>query len=146
MNRPENNITNTGLLFLRVGIGIAFMTIHGGPKIFGGPERWRMVGNAVNYFGIDFFPGVWGLLASIAEFGGGLLILLGFFFRPALSMMIITMFVAAFQHLAKGDGIFRAAYPMEMAVVLIALFIMGPGKYSLAYYIDKRQKKIELSK
>jgi putative oxidoreductase len=136
----NNKLTDFTLLFLRTGIGLSYIFIHGWGKIFGGPERWTKVGSAVGYVGIDFLHPFWGIMAALAEFGGGLLILLGILYRPGLALVIITMFVAAIQHLAKGDGIFRAAYPMEMAVVLIAMFILGPGKYSLQYYLNKRKE------
>ena len=35
-----------GLLLLRVGIGIMF-TIHGYPKLIGGPEMWAKVGGTM---------------------------------------------------------------------------------------------------
>jgi putative oxidoreductase len=136
----NNKLFDYTILFLRAGIGLSYIFIHGWGKIFGGPERWAKVGSALGYVGIDFFHPFWGLMASMAEFGGGLLILFGILYRPGLALIIITMFVAAFQHLAKGDGIFRAAYPMEMAVVLIAMFLLGPGKYSLEYYLSKRKE------
>jgi putative oxidoreductase len=139
MDKNSGNLADKAVLFLRIGIGLSFIFFHGGPKIFGGPERWEKVGSAVNYFGIDFFHPFWGLLAAFAEFGGGILLILGIFFRPALSLMLITMFVAAWQHLAKGDGILRAAYPIEMGIVLISLFIAGPGIYSLQEYIKRKK-------
>jgi putative oxidoreductase len=129
------------LLLLRVGFGLSFILLHGWRKIAGGPERWERLGSALEYLGINFLHTFWGFMAAVAEVGGGLLILLGILFRPALSLMIITMFVAFYQHLAKGDGILRAAYPLEMALVLIALFIMGPGKYTLQYFLKEKNKE-----
>jgi putative oxidoreductase len=137
----NNKIIDSGILLLRVGIGLSYIFIHGWGKVFGGPERWEKVGSAVGHIGIDYLHTFWGVLAAFAEFAGGLLVLLGILYRPALTLMIITMFVAAWQHLAKGDGLLRAAYPMEMAIVLIAMFIFGPGKYSLQYYLSNRKKK-----
>jgi putative oxidoreductase len=134
----NSKYSDAGLLFLRAGIGLSFVIFHGWGKIFGGPERWLKVGSSMEYLGIDFLPVFWGLMASLAEFLGGILLVLGFLFRPALVLMIITMFVAAFQHFAKGDPILRAAYPIEMGIVFIALFMLGPGKYTLNYYSGKK--------
>ncbi len=137
----ENRLIDFGLLFIRVGIGLSYIFIHGWAKIAGGPERWEKIGSAVSNFGITFVPGIWGFLAAFAEFGGGILILTGFLFRPALSMLAITMFVAASQLISRGEGFMKAAYPLEMAVILIGLFIFGPGKYSLQNYFSRNKKK-----
>jgi putative oxidoreductase len=137
----NNKLNDYGLLFLRVGIGLSYIFIHGWGKIFGGPERWARLGSAVGFLGIDFLHPMWGFFAAVAEFGGGILILLGFLYRPGLMLVILTMFVASWQHIAKGDGILRAAYPMEMAVILIAMFIFGPGKYSIQYYLESRKSE-----
>lgn len=125
----EIKYPDLGLLFLRIGIGVSFIIFHGGPKLLGGPERWEKVGSAVSNFGIEFFPAFWGLMAALAEFIGGILIIPAIFYRPALSFMIVTMIVAATQLIARGEGILKAAHPIEMGVVLTALFIAGPGKY-----------------
>jgi len=141
MENAHGKLYNFALLFFRTGLGLAYIFIHGGPKITGGPERWEKVGSAVSYFGVDIFHGFWGLIAAITEFGGVILILLGLYFRPALSLMILTMFVAAYQLLSRGEGIMRAAYPLEMAVALITMLMLGPGKYSLQNYLRSRKNK-----
>ena len=51
----SGNVGNTGLLIMRVGIGILFI-YHGYPKITGGPETWSGVGAAMGTFGISFAP------------------------------------------------------------------------------------------
>lgn len=136
----DNRLTDIGLLFIRIGIGLSYIFIHGWAKIAGGPERWEKIGGAVSNFGITYVPDIWGFLAAAAEFGGGILLLIGLFFRPALTLLTITMFVAASQHLFRGDGFMKAAYPLEMAVILIGLFIIGPGKYSLQNYFRGNKK------
>jgi putative oxidoreductase len=133
----RKNSLDIGLLFLRTGLGLSYIIFHGAPKLLGGTERLEKVGSALSYFGLDFFPVFWGLMAALAEFIGGILIMLGIFFRPALSLMIITMFVAAAQLLARGEGIFKAAYPIEMSIALIALFIMGPGRYAVKDFLKR---------
>src|SRR3546814_3726868 len=68
---------DTGLLILRVIIGLSFM-MHGYPKITGGMEMWQGLGGAMNVFGIDFGAPFWGALAAFTEFLGGFLIVIGF--------------------------------------------------------------------
>jgi len=125
---------DTGLLILRVGLGLSFLLLHGYPKLVGGPEMWKAVGSAMTNVGIDFYPAFWGFIAGLAEALGGLFILLGLFFRPTSIFLSFTMLVAALNHLASGDGMAGASHPLEMMVVFIGLILIGPGKYS----VDKR--------
>lgn len=57
------NYKNTGLLIIRIGLGIMFM-MHGYPKLLGGPDKWEAVGGAMKHTGITFFPTFWGLMAG----------------------------------------------------------------------------------
>lgn len=124
------NYKNTGLLLMRVGLGV-MMIMHGYPKLFGGPEMWSGVGGAMKNIGIDFFPAFWGFMAACAEALGGLLILLGLLFRPACIFLLFTMVIAALMHLANGDGIMQASHAIELGFVFIGLLFIGPGKYSV---------------
>src|SRR5690606_4128387 len=91
---------NTGLLLIRIGLGIMFI-MHGYPKLLGGPERWEGVGSAMGNIGITFLPIMWGLLAALAETVGGVCFLLGLFFRPMAIALAFTMFIAAISHLDR---------------------------------------------
>src|SRR5690606_9083685 len=123
------NYKNTGLLLLRIGLGVMMM-MHGLPKLTGGAERWEAVGGAMGNLGITFFPVFWGLMAAITETFGGFLLLLGLAFRPACLLLAFTMLTAALNHLAKGDGLMGASHPIELGIVFIGLLFIGPGKYS----------------
>lgn len=124
---------NFGLLLLRIGLGF-MMIMHGYPKLFGGVEKWTAVGGAMKNLGIHDFPHFWGFMAAFAETIGGLLFMLGFLFRPAAFLLLFTMIVAAVLHLSNGEGLMGASHPIEAAVVFLAMFIIGPGKYS----VDRR--------
>lgn len=120
-----------GLLVLRVGIGIMFIG-HGLPKLLGGAATWAKVGSAMQVVGIGFFPEFWGLMAALAEAGGGLLLALGLLTRPATAMLAFTMFIASLMHLSKGDGFFAgSSHAIESLILFVAIFLMGPGKHSL---------------
>jgi len=124
---------NTGLLILRVGVGIMMMT-HGFPKLAGGPTGWANLGGSMKVIGIDFLPVFWGFMAAFAEGIGGLLLVLGLFFRPINAMLVFTMIIAALVHFGKGDGLSGASHAIELGFVFLALVFIGPGKYS----IDKK--------
>ncbi len=118
------------LLILRLGIGLMFM-LHGFPKLMGGPPAWTRLGQSMANFGIYFYPAGWGFLAAFAEFGGGLLMLTGLFFRPAMIMMCIHMSVACYKHYSSGDSIESASHALEALITFLFLLLSGPGKYAL---------------
>lgn len=119
-----------GLLIMRAGLGF-MMILHGYPKLVAGPERWEKLGGAMANFGLDFLPHFWGFMAAGAEAIGGLLVIVGLFFRPACGLLVITMIVAAANHLAKGDGLMGASHAIETGLAFLGLFIIGPGKFSV---------------
>lgn len=118
-----------GLLLLRVGIGLMFM-YYGWPKIMGGPVAWTKLGGAVGNFGITIAPVFWGFMAAFAEFGGGLLLALGLFFRVASMLLATTMIVAVSTKFAAGAGLSGAAQPLQLAILFLSLILIGPGRYS----------------
>jgi len=119
-----------GLLLLRLGLGAMFL-VHGWPKLIGGPEKWTQLGQAVSYLGIDFFPVGWGFMAALSEFGGGICLILGLYFRPACLLLAATMTVAASMHLGKGEGLLRASHAIELGIVFLSLLLVGPGRFSV---------------
>ncbi|UKT63398.1 DoxX family protein [Pedobacter mucosus] len=124
---------NTGLLILRVGLGIMFI-IHGFPKLAGGPSGWTSLGGSMKVIGIDFLPVFWGFMAAISETFGGFLLIVGLFFRPACVLLVFTLIIAALVHFSKGDGLKGASHAIELAIVFFSLIFVGPGKYS----VDKK--------
>jgi putative oxidoreductase len=130
---------DTGLLVLRVGMGVMFV-LHGFPKLMGGPERWTKVGSAMESLGIHFAPTFWGLMAGLSECVGGVLIALGLLTRPTCAVLVFTMIIAALKHLSAGDPFARFSHPIEAGIVFIALAIMGPGRHSLDARLFARDK------
>lgn len=138
----SNRNKDLGLLLLRIGIGGAFILIHGFPKITGGPELWKGLGSTMGNLGITFMPEFWGLLSALAEFGGGILLLLGLFTRPAAFLMAFNMVVALTMHFTNLDPWSKIAHPLELAAVLLAVLIAGAGKYSLDYLLSSKKHVI----
>jgi len=124
---------NTGLLLLRIGVGVMFI-IHGFPKLAGGPKGWEGLGGSMNVIGIDFLPVFWGFMAAATETFGGFLLIVGLFYRPACILLVFTMIIAALVHFGKGDGLQGASHAIELGIVFFSLIFIGPGKYS----VDKK--------
>lgn len=124
------NFRDTGLLLMRVGLGIMMIT-HGYPKLMGGPEKWLKLGRAMEHFNIHSYHTAWGFAAAVAEGIGGLMLILGLFFRPMSILLMGTMIVAVTKHLAQGDGLSDASHAIELAFVFLGLVFLGPGRYSV---------------
>lgn len=122
--------TDFGLLVMRAGLGF-MMILHGYPKLFSGPEKWGKLGGAMSNLGITYAPEFWGFMAAFAETIGGALLLLGFFTRPAALLLFFTMVVASMKHLYAGETVMDASHSIELSFVFFALFIIGPGRYSI---------------
>ena len=85
----------------------------------------------MNALGVDFAPMAWGFMAAFSEFAGGLLLVLGFFTRPACFFLFATMIVAISTHISKGDPFLKYSHAMEAGILFLSLIFIGPGKYSL---------------
>lgn len=124
----NDNLTHLGLAILRIGASVFLIYGHGWSKLI------KLINGNTEFadpFGIGSAPTLF--LAILAEVLCSFLIIIGFKTRWNAIPPAITMFVAAFM--------FHANEPFgskEMAllylVVFVAIFLIGPGKYS----VDKR--------
>jgi putative oxidoreductase len=114
------------LLVMRLALGLIFIA-HGWRKLsnYRGTIKWIS--------GEGFKPGwLWGTLVTIAEFGGGILILAGLFVQPVALVLTISMMAAFWYNYRKGKGFFNH---LELDLILIASLLLmatlGDGYYSL---------------
>jgi putative oxidoreductase len=77
-------------------------------------------------------------LAAVSEFVGGLLIAVGLFTRPAASLLLITMLVAAFW-VHSADPFAKKEMALLYASCCITLLLAGPGKWSLDARLGRRR-------
>jgi len=116
------------------------MMLHGGPKMFGGPDKWAVVGEATQYIGIDSAPIFFGFMAGFAEFFGGFFISIGLYFLPALVILILNLIVAAASQIGQGEGLMGASHAIELGIVFFSLFFTGPGRYSVDEWIYRSKR------
>ena len=122
---------DTGLLVLRLGLGAAYI-MHGLPKLAGGPKTWAVLGKSMAHLGINFFPAFWGFMAAFSEGIGGVLLILGAFYRPICLLLSFTMVVATLTLAAPKNREFTTySHPLKMAVVFFGLAFIGPGRFSI---------------
>jgi putative oxidoreductase len=128
-----------GLLVLRVVTGLAFV-MHGWGKIQMGPFQWmdKMP---------DPPPGPIQALAVLAEFGGGLALMIGFLTPLAAFLIAGTMTVAlAKVHLPHGDPFVgapgKASFEPAAGYLtqMIMFLLVGPGVLSVDALLFGKKK------
>lgn len=132
----KSTYKDLGLLLVRIGIGLSMLIFHGLDKIKGGPELWTKLGGDMSVVGINFLPVFWGFMAGFSEFFCSFLLIIGAFFRPAASLLAMTMLVAVIYHLnipegSPGAGWSGASHALELLIIYIALILTGPGRYKV---------------
>jgi len=119
----------TGLLIMRVGLGVLFIILTG-PVLLAGPSRWASFGSAIRNLGLNNHFQFWGFLGALIGCLGGALMIFGLFFRPGVLLVLTITFV----HLlgALEGGTLRANLAaVELGLMLLGLLFVGPGKYSV---------------
>ncbi|WP_100629118.1 DoxX family protein [Algoriphagus formosus] len=123
---------NLALLIIRLGAGGMILT-HGIPKIN------RLMADEVKFadpFGLG--PTISLALATFAEVGCAILVIIGFKVRLAAIPLIITMLTAAFY--AHWDDPFgRKELPLLFCTCFLALLIQGGGNISIDGLFGKKK-------
>ena len=120
-------LASVGLAILRIGAS-AMMLTHGFPKfqkLISGDFQFA------NPIGIGESPSLF--LTVIGEFIAPIMIIVGYKTRIAAIPTILTMLVAAFI-VHRADAFGQKELALLYALVFTAVFLLGPGKYS----VDKR--------
>ena len=131
MLKSLGNYIESVPLILRIGLGATQLFAHGLPKLME-PERWEATGRAMGNLGINFAPVFWGFMAGFSEAVCGLFLLIGLFVRPSCVILLWVMFVAAAQNVITAGSLAGGrAHPIDAGVGLLALLVLGAGKYSL---------------
>jgi putative oxidoreductase len=125
---------NEGLLLLRLVLGL-LMAAHGSQKLFGWFGGHGLAAVSGMFESMGFRPGrLLATAAALSEFGGGLLIALGFLGPVGPAIVLAVMIVAAIS-VHWRNGLFAMSngieVPLLYAVGVAALALTGPGAYSL---------------
>lgn len=137
MFNKQDNYRDLGIFLLRLGIGAMFI-YHGSPKMFGGVEVWSKLGMAMKFLGVNFAPVFFGFMSALTEFGGGILLILGLLTRPVSLLLAFNMTVAVALKFGTGAGLGGASQALELGIVFLSLFLIGPGKYSIDARFNKK--------
>ena len=123
------------LLFLRVALGTFYIWLHGWQRLMGGKAgavaAWKQAGKMMKELGIDFAPAAWGFMGAMAATLAVVLMILGFWFRPACLYILITLAILFCIRIETGSTIGKLSDLIELAILLLSLLFIGPGKYSI---------------
>lgn len=127
-------MVDEALLIVRIVVG-ALLAGHGAQKLFGAFGGPGLAGTAAWLESIGLRPGrPWALMAGLAEFGGGLLMVLGLV-HPLGPIAVIAAMLTAWFRAHWGKPIWATAgggeLPATDAAVALAVALGGPGAYSL---------------
>jgi putative oxidoreductase len=116
---------NTGLLVIRIGLGVIFLA-HG----------WAKLGNmdaTIGFFGSLGFPAFLAWVVALVETLGGLAVLLGLWTRYAATLLAVIMLVVIVQVKGLKSFMGQGSYEFEFMLFMVSLGIaaMGSGKYSI---------------
>ncbi len=127
--------TDCGLLVLRLSAGLPLFLKHGTEKLFGFS---RMAAHFPDPLHIGVIPSL--LFATLADGICSLLVVLGLATRWAALIMFVNIFVAwSFVHhfVFKGPQGDHGELMVLYLGAALALFLAGPGKYSVDSGLDK---------
>lgn len=132
----QTSMASAGLLVLRIVAGAFMLFNHGIGKLT------RLFGEGPVKFSdpIGVGPEASLALAVFAEVLCSVLVIFGFATRLTAIPLIITMMVAAFIAHA-GDPLGSKELPLLFGAIFIAIALTGAGKYSIDYFIFKKQRK-----
>ena len=134
------------LLLLRLVLGVIFFA-HGAQKAFG----W--FGGAGFHGTMHFFtaglniPAVFAVLAIVAEFAGGLGLIVGFLSRIAAFGITVVMLVAIFKvHIANGllgsHGHSGYEFPLALLALSFLILVRGAGPLSIDRALSREKEHL----
>lgn len=131
--------SSLALLVGRAAIGVCFV-VHGLGKLgLVGTGNMQGFVEFLESVGMPMAP-IQARLAMLSEIGGGTLLALGLFTRPACVLLVFTMVVAGrFGHKGAGYLITNdppgAEYTINLAVICFVFLLLGPGWASLDHWL-----------
>jgi putative oxidoreductase len=140
---------DVGLLILRVSLGTLFL-FYGSMKMFGLFGGRGYTAQVEAFIGQGIMP-LFAHLAILAEFLGGLCLLLGFLTPAAALAIASVMAVATFRNMTAPDAltnllttgnpqdVSRFFYTFILFFTAISIMVMGAGRYSVDAKLFKRK-------
>lgn len=118
-------------LLLRMGLGIAFI-VHGYPKL--NKQAQKSTGDWLKSMGV---PAIFGVVAGVAEFFGGIALLVGFLTPIVAALFVVWMLALIWLSLAKIKKKFVGGWELDFLLLVfsLALATLGSGLLSLDHLL-----------
>ena len=130
----DSRAADLGLLLLRVIAGVALAYAHGMGKV---PPSEGFMGR-LGEMGLPA-PEMFAWLAALAEFGGGLLLAIGLFTRPAALLVVGNMLIVTLMAHA-GDPFGDREKAVLFGAIALLYLLAGAGRYSLDALLRRGQR------
>src|SRR5438045_5956377 len=110
----------TGLLLFRASIGL-IMIILIAPILWSGQGSWEHFGSAMRHLDFHSHYKFWGFVGALLGCAGGVLMILGLFFRVGI-LLVLAITLVHLVALWDSRGDFYARLPaLEMSILLLSL-------------------------
>jgi putative oxidoreductase len=129
---PSSNSFHLVMLFFRVIVSVQLIVVHGLKKIGVGVAEAELIPNPLHlpekinqYFAISsnlVFP---------------ILIILGLLTRLAI-LPVLAVTLTGYFIVHWSDPLLAKDIPFMYSLIFLLLFFLGPGKYSIDYFINKK--------
>jgi putative oxidoreductase len=134
----QNMDTDIVLLLIRIACGYAFII-----------TGWGKIQHPLNWMGQESsVPSIFQALAAIAEFCGGIALILGFLTRIAAFGIGCTMIVAIvvvriimglpYVNMTGGNSY---VLPVVYLLIMLLFLVVGPGRFSLDHLLVKERNE-----
>jgi putative oxidoreductase len=126
-----NKYREAGILLLRVAVGLLLIRL-GFPVVAGGAGYWHVAAPAVTqFFHITTHLAFWGAVVAFSELIGGLLLLIGLLTRLVCLLIALGLTFQGLAYLGHHPGLNAGTLVVSRMLILYALLLIGPGKYSV---------------
>jgi putative oxidoreductase len=120
----------TGLLLFRASVGLVFIILIA-PILWSGTGSWEHFGSAMRNLDFHSHYKFWGFVGAILGCAGGILMILGLFFRIGVLFALAVTIVHLVAVIHNRRDFFVRLPAFEMTILLLSLLFIGPGKYSV---------------
>ena len=115
-----------GLLLLRVSLGVLFLYLTV-PVLTSGARAIAHFGSGIRVLGLHSHFQLWGTVGALTVCVGAILMIFGLFFRIGILLVLVVTLL----HVAGAKNFHSVIPAIEMAIVLVSLLLIGPGKFSV---------------
>lgn len=135
---PVAFLADLSLTAMRVFTGLALALAHGLGKVRGAGDPDGFVQNAPEAMGFPL-PVLFGWMAALSEFAGGILLAVGLLTRVASFFVLSTMAVAAFYHhmYLQSDPFLGYERALLFLVIALQFIVLGGGRFSIDRFIRR---------